>query len=207
MEKIQYISQGGTLLEQEININNALKAGVRWVQLRCKDHAYEDVLQLAIKVKKWCDTYGAVLIINDSVAIAVAIDASGVHLGLADGSVSEARKLLGGSKIIGGTANTLNDVLQRVEEGCDYIGLGPLRHTETKKKLSPILGFEGVKDIINRANKQTLPCVPIYVIGGVGAHDIDELDGMGVYGIAVSSILTSTPESFYYLNQKFKKEC
>ncbi|MFX4990459.1 thiamine phosphate synthase, partial [Acinetobacter baumannii] len=79
--------------------------------------------------------------------IAKAVDADGVHLGLQDTGIDEARKIIGKEKIIGGTANTLDDVLQRYNEGCSYVGVGPYRFTTTKEKLSPILGLQGYADI------------------------------------------------------------
>jgi len=202
MERLQYISQGNTLLEHENNIYKILDAGGHWVQLRCKNESYANVLALATRIKNKCMNYGAVLIINDSIEIAAAVDAEGVHLGLTDSSIAEARRQLGHAKIIGGTANTYEDVIQRVEEGCDYIGLGPLRHTETKKKLSPILGFEGIKQILHRCNATAVQQVPVFAIGGIQTQDMEELQKIGVYGVAVSSLLTNTPELISELNYK-----
>src|SRR5690606_30277357 len=95
----------------------------------------EEILELAIAAKASCDAYGAKLIVNDYPEIALEANAYGVHLGLDDMSVRTARQLLGSEMIIGGTANTFEHILQRVEEGADYIGLGPYRFTSTKKKL------------------------------------------------------------------------
>lgn len=189
-EKIQYISQGETPEEQLANIVKALDAGCKWIQLRYKNKSILEVLSLAKMVKKICKAYDAKLIINDHVQVACQIDADGVHLGLDDISVKEARTLLKENKIIGGTANTLEDVLQRVNEKCDYIGLGPYRFTATKEKLSPILGIEGYQNILKELKNRNID-IPIYAIGGLQEEDFEKLEEAGVFGVAVSSLITN----------------
>ncbi len=190
--KIQYISQGATAHEQLNNIRQVLDAGCSWVQLRFKNAAKHEVIPLAEKVKELCRTYDATFILNDYPQLANQMDTDGVHLGLLDMPINDARALLGNEKIIGGTANTLSDVKQRIQEGCDYIGLGPLRFTPTKEKLSPILGISGYQ-IILEALKEEEVQIPIYAIGGITLEDISALTACGIYGIAVSGILTQHP--------------
>lgn len=187
--KLQYISQGSSAGEQLKHIQNALDGGCKWIQLRWKNAEKEEFISIARQVKDLCKANGAIFIINDYVDWAKEIDADGVHLGLNDTRIEEARKLLGDAKIIGGTANTFEDVLQRIEENCDYIGLGPFRFTTTKEKLSPVLGLEGYKTIINNINS-TGKEVKIYAIGGIRAEDIEPVLQTGIYGIAVSGLIT-----------------
>ncbi|SEP56296.1 thiamine phosphate synthase [Flavobacterium urocaniciphilum] len=189
-EKIQYISQGKSPEEQIANIAKALDAGCKWIQLRYKNKPIEEVLSLAKMVQKICKAYEAKLIINDHVEVAHQIDADGVHLGLNDISVKEARILLKENKIIGGTANTLEDVLQRIDEKCNYIGLGPFRFTITKEKLSPILGLKGYQNILCELKNRNIE-IPIYAIGGIEEDDVEKLVKTGVYGIAVSGLITN----------------
>ena len=193
--KLQYISQGAIAQTQLVNIQQALDAGCNWVQLRYKNTTAAEVTRLAGHVKRLCTDYAATFIINDYPHIAKAVDADGVHLGLTDLSISEARKIISSNKIIGGTANTLEDVLQRVEEGCSYVGLGPFRFTTTKEKLSPVLGFEGYKKIMNALAAQQIQ-IPVYAIGGIVLEDIETIMQTGVYGVAVSGIITN------HLNKK-----
>ena len=136
LSKIQYISQGLTIQSQLDNITSVLEAGCKWVQLRFKNASAEEFLETAKKVKILCEKHDAIFIINDNVELVKEIDADGVHLGLTDSTIKEARNIIGFDKIIGGTANTLDDVLRRISEKCDYIGLGPYRFTKTKEKLS-----------------------------------------------------------------------
>ena len=187
--KIQYISQGTTADEQLKNIRIVLDLGYTWIQLRFKHQPELIVAQLAENVKKACAPYNATLIVNDHVGIAKSSDANGVHLGLKDVSIAEARTVLGSDKIIGGTANTASNVMQRIEEGCNYIGLGPFRFTNTKEKLSPILGLEGYASILRLLQKNN-KSIPVYAIGGVKTEDVQSLMQTGLYGIAVSGLLT-----------------
>ncbi|MBL1221332.1 thiamine phosphate synthase [Chryseobacterium sp. L7] len=193
MEKLQYISQGHTREEQEYNIRQALDHGVKWVQVRWKNADENEFFKLCEISKKLCSDYQAACIINDHVDIAKDIDADGVHLGLKDLSIDIARHILGKNKIIGGTANTIADVLQRIGEPCDYIGLGPLRFTSTKEQLSPILGFEGYQDMVNHLKENSIPVPKIFAIGGVVLQDMERLQQIGIYGAAISGEITSQP--------------
>ncbi|ALR32340.1 thiamine-phosphate synthase [Chryseobacterium sp. IHB B 17019] len=193
MEKLQYISQGFTIEDQELNIRKALDAGVRWIQVRWKNAPENKFIKLCEISKNLCSDNQTVCIINDHVQIAKDIDADGVHLGLKDTSIEIARHILGQNKIIGGTANTIEDVLQRMNEPCDYIGLGPLRFTSTKEKLSPILGFEGYEKIIQDLKEKSLEIPKIFAIGGVVLNDIQLLQQIGIYGVAVSGVITNEP--------------
>ncbi|AZB00548.1 thiamine phosphate synthase [Chryseobacterium joostei] len=201
MEKLQYISQGSTHQEQELNIRKALDNGIKWIQVRWKNAPENELISLCEISKQLCSEYQSVCIINDHVQLSKNIDADGVHLGLNDGSVEEARLILGKNKIIGGTANTLSDVLQRINESCDYIGLGPLRFTSTKEKLSPILGFEGYQEIISHLQEKSTEIPKIFAIGGVTLEDITLLQQIGIYGVSVSGQITNQPS----IINEFKK--
>jgi thiamine-phosphate pyrophosphorylase len=101
-------------------------------------------------------------------------------------SPTEARELLGKGFIIGGTANTFEDIERLAASGVDYIGLGPFRFTSTKENLSPILGIEGIEGIIKKCNEKGIH-IPIIAIGGIKTEDVKTIMDKGVYGIAVSS--------------------
>lgn len=194
MEKLQYISQGNTIQEQELHIRKALDNGVQWVQVRWKNAPENELINLCEISKQLCSEYQSVCIINDHVHLAKEIDADGVHVGLNDIAVEEARLILGENKIIGGTANTLSDVIQRINESCDYIGLGPLRFTTTKEKLSPVLGYEGYQKIIDGLREQSIDIPKIFAIGSVAFEDILPLQEIGIYGVAVSGLITKQPQ-------------
>jgi thiamine-phosphate pyrophosphorylase len=191
--KLQYISQGETVEKQLYNIHQALDAGCNWIQMRFKNQTSEKRFVLAEVVKVLCEEYLANFIVNDDVLLAQKIAADGVHLGLTDMSIPEARAILGDRKIIGATANTFEDVLLQTENGCDYIGLGPFQFTETKEKLSPVLGAEGYSFILNKMKAGNI-LTPVYAIGGITFGNIESLLNTGVHGVAVSGIITKSNE-------------
>lgn len=202
--RLQYISQGNSIDEQLHNIRQALEHGCQWIQLRFKKATSEDSITLARAVKILCQEYSATFIINDNVSLALEMDADGVHLGLNDMKISNARAILGNQKIIGGTANTLDDVLNQINQGADYIGLGPFRFTPTKDKLSPILGLEGYQNILDQLKKEQIK-TPVYAIGGIQLEDVESIINTGIHGIAVSGLITendSKTELITALNEK-----
>ncbi|WP_254661359.1 thiamine phosphate synthase [Aquimarina megaterium] len=187
---LQYISQGKTPKDHLKNVENACKAGCSWIQLRLKNEDIATYLDTAIQCRNICDQYHAIMIVNDNVSVAKAVLADGIHLGLNDMNPREARKILGDNFIIGGTANTLENCIQHIEDGVDYIGLGPYKHTITKKKLSPVLGIDGYTNILGKL-KVINSELPVIAIGGVTEKDITTLMQTGVSGIAVSGELTN----------------
>ena len=191
---IQYISQGHTIQEHLKNVESVCKAGGKWIQLRLKDIDQKAYVEAGKHCLEICKKYEASLIINDNIEVAHHIQADGVHLGLNDAHPKEARKILGKQAIIGGTANTEDDCLQRIEESVDYIGLGPFQFTQTKKKLSPVLGLEGYQKIISNLAAKGHN-VPIVAIGGIESEDIIPLYRTGVSGIAVSGLLSGLDQT------------
>ncbi|MGY0040750.1 thiamine phosphate synthase [Pedobacter sp. NJ-S-72] len=189
IDQLHYISQppeNGTHLTA---IEKVLRAGGKWIQLRVKEQEEETVLELAIQASRLCEQYGAKLIVNDYPELALKSGAYGVHLGLDDMPIPEARAILGKNKCIGGTANTFADICRRVEEGADYIGLGPFRFTSTKKNLSPVLGLDGYKRLLQQVFDADIK-LPIIAIGGIQIRDTPAILQTGIYGIAVSGLLT-----------------
>lgn len=185
--RLQYISHQTPEHSYLDGIHMALQGGCRWVQLRMKGVSYpdEDRMALALEAQRLCREYDAVFIIDDDVALVKQINADGVHLGKNDMPISEARRILGQQYIIGGTANTFEDVKAHYEAGADYIGCGPFRFTTTKKGLSPVLGLEGYRHIVEQMNAEGIK-LPIVAIGGITEQDISDIMQTGVSGIAVS---------------------
>lgn len=187
--KLHYISQQTAAFTHTAAIHKALDAGCHWIQLRVKQAPETIVVRYAEEAKKLCAKYGARLIINDYPHIGKAVEADGIHLGLQDMPVQQARSIVGDSMIIGGTANTLVQIRQRVAEGAHYVGLGPYRFTTTKEKLSPVLGLEGYTAILRQLTTEGIT-IPIIAIGGLVADDVAQLLETGVHGIAVSGAIT-----------------
>lgn len=165
-----------------------LKAGLNWVQLRVKNRNEKEIYNIADSFVALCEKYKAYSIINDYPNLAKRVGADGVHLGKEDMSPAEARALLGKDFIIGGTANTFEDVEALYEAGVDYVGLGPLRFTDTKKNLSPVLGLEGYTEILQSCQANSIR-IPIIAIGGITVEDLEALYDIGLHGVAVSGAI------------------
>lgn len=163
----------------------ALEGGCRWIQLRMKDADEAEIERVARLILPECRRRGAVFVIDDHVELALRVGVDGVHLGKNDMPVSEARRLAGADFIIGGTANTFEDVQRLAAQGADYIGCGPFRFTTTKKKLAPMLGIEGYKRILSQMKGCGIT-LPLVAIGGITCGDIPQLMAAGVSGIALS---------------------
>ena len=186
ISKLQYISQGKTPDKHLENIHSACTYGSTWVQLRVKDLADNEVLNIAKEARKITTHFQTRLIINDHYQIAKEIKADGVHLGKTDGCHEMVRKYLGDHYIIGGTANTMEDCILLQKKEVAYIGFGPFKFTETKKNLSPVLGFVGYAAILDK-----LPTtVPIIAIGGITFPDVPNILATGIYGITISGEIT-----------------
>lgn len=183
---VQFISHYTEKYSYLDSIQLALKGGCRWIQLRMKDASEEELLATAKQALALCKNYGATFIVDDNVLVAKEIGTDGVHLGKNDMPINEARKILGPDAIIGGTANTFEDICTHVASGANYIGCGPFRFTSTKKNLSPILGLEGYNNLISSCKNANFT-LPIVAIGGITIDDIPAIMGTGVSGIAISS--------------------
>ena len=163
----------------------ALQGGCRWIQLRMKDASDEEFITLAKQVRQLCTEYDATFIIDDRVELVHVVQADGVHLGKNDMTIDEARQLLGPDCIIGGTANTFDDVTAHADNGADYIGCGPFRFTTTKQNLSPILGIEGYQQIISQMQAHHIN-LPVVAIGGIEFDDMQPILATGESDIALS---------------------
>jgi len=187
----QFISQGNTTAEHLFYIQLALEGGCRWVQLRLKGFSEPEIIKAGLEVYRLCEAYDATFILNDHVHLVDQVTAHGVHLGLSDMLIAEAKSLLNKHCIIGGTANTEADVASRIMQGVHYIGLGPFRFTRTKEQLSPVLGLQGYYRILKSENGMGQRNIPVFAIGGITSEDIPELLNCGVDGVAVSGWVTS----------------
>ncbi|NQY67714.1 MAG: thiamine phosphate synthase [Flavobacteriales bacterium] len=188
----QYITNQEEPIELFETVTELVALGVDWIQLRAKNASEEERREMAFELRSICTIHNAKLIINDDVQLAKLAGADGVHLGKLDMDLKEARSILGDGFIIGATANTYEDVV-RLDPYADYIGLGPLRRTKTKKQLSPILGFEGVRSVMKNYAIDGLE-TPVVVVGGVTSEDIVDLLRYNINGVAVSSFLGMTSD-------------
>jgi thiamine-phosphate pyrophosphorylase len=168
-------------------IEDILIGGVKIIQHRFKKGTDKDHLEEAIKLKKLCKRYSSLFIINDRVDIAIASNADGIHLGQDDLDLKTARKLLGYSKIIGISANNEIDISKALKEGCDYIGIGPVFETATKRDKKP-MGIEKIKKLTKDLN------VTWFAIGGIKSNNISYLKRNGFKKVALVSQLMNSED-------------
>lgn len=185
MKQVQFITHKNDRFSYVDGARMALEGGCRWIQLRMKDATDDEVRGAAAAIQPLCKEHDAVFLLDDRVELAKELKADGVHLGRNDMPVSEARRVLGEEFIIGGTANTFDDVERLWREGTDYIGCGPFRFTTTKANLSPVLGLDGYRSIITRMEAAGID-LPVVAIGGILRDDIPAVMATGVHGIALS---------------------
>lgn len=188
MLPLQFITHHNKRYSYLDSARMALEGGCTWIQLRMKEADRKELKETALKVQELCKSHEATFIIDDEVELVKEIHADGVHLGKQDMPIAEARQLLGEEFLIGGTANTYEDIEHHVHAGADYIGCGPFRFTTTKKNLSPVLGLEGYHKIIEKMKENRLR-IPIVAIGGITYEDIPAIMETGVQGIALSGTI------------------
>lgn len=165
----------------------AIKGGADIIQLRDKILPTAELIKIAIKISALCVKHNVLFLVNDRVDVAMVSGVDGVHLGKEDIPVTEARKLLGKNKIIGGTAHTLQEAILREKEGADYIGFGHIYPTKTKYKPEKAKGTELLRKVVRRLS------IPVIAIGGISPQNIEEVISTGVHGVAViGSVLKST---------------
>ncbi|KAI8888537.1 TMP-TENI-domain-containing protein [Backusella circina FSU 941] len=163
------VPEGKSFLGQ---IERALEGGTTLVQLREKDTETGAFIDFALQVKELTRRFEVPLIINDRLDVALAIDAEGVHIGQDDMPLREARRLLGPKKIIGVSCNNEEEAAIAIAGGADYLGIGAVWFTSTKKNIKEPMGIEGLQRILKSIEKNPVPTV---AIGGIGPKNASEL--------------------------------
>ncbi len=170
---------GKTLLAA---VEDCLRGGATMVQLREKELDDVSFLTEAVEMKALCLTYHVPFLINDAVDIAVACGADGVHVGQDDTDVKDARKRLGDDKIIGVSVQTVSQALLAEKDGADYLGVGAVFPTASKTDAAAV-SPDTLRQICGAVG------IPVVAIGGINRHNIRELKGTGIDGVAVISAL------------------
>ncbi|HCT92128.1 MAG TPA: thiamine phosphate synthase [Lachnospiraceae bacterium] len=170
---------GDTLYHQ---VEQALDGGATFVQLREKELDEESFLSEAVELKSLCRRYHVPFVINDNIDIAMEVDADGVHVGQSDRNAAEVRKILGPDKIIGVSAQTVEQALEAERMGADYLGVGAVFPTGSKADADDV-SRETLTAICKAVH------IPVIAIGGIQKSNIRELSGTGICGIAVISAL------------------
>lgn len=163
-------------------VDETLKGGTTFVQLREKDLSYEDFLQEGKEIQELCKKYNVPFVINDNVQLAKELDADGVHIGQDDMTISETRKIIGNDKILGVSVQTVEDAIFAEKAGADYLGVGAVFSTSTKLDAVDV-SYEMLKNICESVK------IPVVAIGGINKTNIMNLAKSGICGVAVVSAI------------------
>lgn len=173
-----------TLVQQ---VEESLRGGATMVQLREKRLDRARFQAEALELKALCARYRVPFLINDDVELAAAVGADGVHVGQEDLEAGQARAKLGPDKLIGVSAHTVEEARRAQAAGADYLGVGAVFPTGTKDDVD-LLSYRTLKAICAAVD------IPVVAIGGIGPHNVMELAGSGICGIAVVSALYAQPD-------------
>lgn len=170
-------------------VEESIKAGVTFVQLREKNLNFNEFVELAKEIKIITDKYNVPYVINDNVEVALACNADGVHVGQRDMGASNVREKIGTDKILGVSVQTVEQAILAEKNGADYIGVGAVFSTSTKLDASDV-SFDTLKEIC------TAVSIPVVAIGGINKENILELSGSGVNGVAVVSAIFAQKDTY-----------
>ncbi len=175
----------GNLLENQVE--EAMKNGVTFVQIREKKLQFEEFVSQAKKIKEITDKYSIPFVINDNIDVMLAVDADGVHIGQNDLELKKCRELLGDDKIIGVSTQTVEQAINAQKNGADYLGVGAVFSTSTKLDANNV-SFDTVRAICEAVS------IPVVAIGGISKDNLLELKGTGIDGVAVVSAILAAKE-------------
>lgn len=190
LPKIMFITPNKTKEEIIKECNIVLQEGIKFIQLRMKEASNDEILEVAKQIRPVCDKHCAILTVDDKIELLKSNLFDGVHLGKNDMPIKQAKQITQNKYLLGATCNTIQDVQKAIENGADYLGIGPYKYTTTKQNLAPILGLEGYQDIIKNMRDKNLN-IPFYAIGGITLEDLLPLKEIGIFGIALSGAIST----------------
>ncbi|MGM9476353.1 thiamine phosphate synthase [Pedobacter sp. GSP4] len=188
IEKFQYITHDIPHLSHVEQVQLACEAGAKWIQYRCLSKTDEALLADINTIAETCDDWGTTLIVTDHIHLNGKADIQGFHIEDMDADFTKLRELVGPDITLGGSANTIENLIRMAKEGADYIGLGPFALTETKPNNYDRLGITGYQNIIGALKKQAVN-IPVLAVGGIKIYDVEALMQTGIYGVAVSGAI------------------
>jgi len=180
-------NQTGSLRLTDV-VEEALKGGVRGVQLREKDLSSRELYELAYEMRKLTSKYSARLIINDRVDIAMAVDADGVHLGLNSLPIHRVRRLIGDNRLIGLSCHNQVNAIMAQEKGADFITFGPVYYTPSKAQYGKPVGVDKLEIVSHLLE------IPVFALGGIKRDNIHEVVAAGAAGISLVSAIIANDD-------------
>ena len=195
IEKLQFITHDIPQHSHIEQVRLACEAGAKWIQYRCLTKNDEELLADINIIGEICDDWGATLIVTDHIHLKGKGDIQGFHIEDINADFVALRKLIGEEYTLGGSANTLENLIRLANEGADYAGFGPFSITTTKPNNSPMLGYKGYAYAVEQLRLKEIN-LPILAVGGVNLIDIPSLMETGIYGIAASSAINQADDMY-----------
>jgi thiamine-phosphate pyrophosphorylase len=188
IEKLHYITHDIPHLSHIEQVQQACEAGAKWIQYRCLSKSDEALIKDINSIAEICDDWGTTLIVTDHIHLNGKADIQGFHIEDMNADFIALRKLVGNDITLGGSANTVENLIRLARAGADYAGYGPFAATDTKPNNYTLLGIEGYQHAIKELKTQSIS-IPVLAVGGIKAYDVEVLMQNGIYGIAVSGAL------------------
>lgn len=188
IEKFQYITHDIPHLTHIEQVQNACEAGAKWIQYRCLTKKDTELLKDINAIAEICDDWGTTLIVTNHIHLNGKADIQGFHMEDMNADFTALRKQVGDDITLGGSANTVENLIRLAQEGVDYAGFGPFATTETKPNDYPTLGIDGYASAMIQLNDLNIE-MPVLAVGGIKIYDVEALMQTGVYGIAVSGAI------------------
>ncbi|KIA94581.1 thiamine-phosphate pyrophosphorylase [Pedobacter kyungheensis] len=188
IEKLQYITHDIPNLTHIEQVQLACEAGAKWIQYRCLSKDDAALLADINAIAEICDDWGTTLIVTDHIHLNGKADIQGFHIEDMNADFTAIRKQLGNDVTLGGSANTVENLIRLANQGADYAGFGPFATTETKPNHLPLIGVEGYYKAVQELKAANIQ-LPLLAVGGIKIYDIEALMQTGIYGIAVSGAI------------------
>jgi len=188
IEKLHYITHDIPHLSHVEQAQLACEAGAKWIQYRCLSKTDEALLADINTIAETCDDWGTTLIVTDHIHLIGKADIQGFHLEDMNADFAAIRNKVGNDVTLGGSANTVENLIRLANEGADYAGFGPFATTETKPNNLPLLGIEGYYEAVQELKAENIQ-LPVLAVGGIKIYDVEALMQSGIYGIAVSGAI------------------
>ncbi|RYG16027.1 MAG: thiamine phosphate synthase [Chitinophagaceae bacterium] len=193
IEKLHFITHDIPQHSHVAQAQLACEAGAKWIQYRCLSKSDKELLADIHSIAEICDDWGATLIVTDHIHLKGKADIQGFHIEDMDADFIALRQQIGEEYTLGGSANTVENLIRLAKEGADYAGLGPFNVTTTKPNTSPLLGVKGYENAMARLKAEHIN-LPILAVGGVSLPDLAQLLATGIFGIAASSAINQAED-------------
>lgn len=193
IEKLQYITHDLPQLSHIEQTELACEAGAKWIQYRSLSKTDEALLADINAIAEICDDWGTTLIVTDHIHLNGKADIQGFHIEDINADFIALRKQVGNDVTLGGSANTIENLVRLANEGADYAAFGPFSTTDTKPNNFSLLGIEGYLKGINQLKDFNIE-LPVIAVGGIKIADVEDLMKTGIHGIAVSGAIYSADD-------------